>query len=201
MASCPVTSWKTDGEQWKTLLFWDPISLQMVSEAIKLKDIPWNKSYDQPRQHIKKQRHYFADKGPSTQSYGFSSSHAWMWKLDYKESWALKNWCFWTMVLEKARESPLDSKESNQSILKEIDDVHWKDWCWSWTSYTLATLCENQLIGKDSDARENNRSQEEKVWRDEMIGWHHQLNGHEFKQGFGDVQGSLVCCSPWGHNE
>ena len=73
---------------------------------------PWKKSYDKPRQHIKKQRHYFANKSPSSQSYGFSSSHVWMWELDYKESWAPKNWCFGTMVLEKTLESPLDSKES-----------------------------------------------------------------------------------------
>ena len=81
---------------------------------------PWKKSYDQPRQCIKKQRHYFANKGPSSQSYGFSSSHVWMWELDYKETWVPKNWCFWTVVLEKTLESPLDSKTSSQSILKEI---------------------------------------------------------------------------------
>ena len=72
---------------------------------------PWKKSYDQPRQHIKKQRHYFVNKGPSSQSYGFSSSHVWIWELDYKESWALKNWCFLTVVLEKTLESPLDCKD------------------------------------------------------------------------------------------
>ena len=72
---------------------------------------PWKESYDQPRQHIKKQRHYFANNGPSSQGYGFSSSHVWMWKMDYKESWALKNWCFWTVVLEKTLESPLDCKQ------------------------------------------------------------------------------------------
>ena len=72
---------------------------------------PWKKSYNQPRQHIKKQRHYFANKGPLSQSYGFSSSHIWMWELDYKESLAPKNWCFWTVVLEKTLESPLDCKE------------------------------------------------------------------------------------------
>ena len=72
---------------------------------------PWKESYEQPWQHIKKQRHYFASKGPSSQSYGFSSSHVWIWELDYKESWALKNWCFWTVVLEKTLESPLDCKE------------------------------------------------------------------------------------------
>ena len=77
-------------------------------------------NYDQPRQHNKKQRHYFANKSLSRQSYGFSSSHVWMWELDYKESWAPKNWCFWTVVLEKILESPLDCKRSNQSILKEI---------------------------------------------------------------------------------
>ena len=72
---------------------------------------PWKKSYDQPRQHIKKQRHYFAYKGLSSQGYGFSSSHVWMWELDYKESWLLKNWRFWTVVLERTLESPLDYKE------------------------------------------------------------------------------------------
>ena len=85
---------------------------------------PWKKSYDQPRQNIKKQRHYFANKGPSSQSYGFSSSHVWMWELDYKESWVPKNWSFWTVVLEKTLESPLDSKTSSQSILKEISTEH-----------------------------------------------------------------------------
>ena len=72
---------------------------------------PWKKSYEQPRQHIKKQRHYFANKGLSSQSYGFSSGHVWMRELDHKEGWAPKNWCFWTVVLEKILESPLNSKE------------------------------------------------------------------------------------------
>ena len=72
---------------------------------------PWKENYDQPRQNIQKQRHYFANKGPSSQGYGFSSGHVWMWKLNYKESWAPKNWCFWTVVLEKTLESPLDCKE------------------------------------------------------------------------------------------
>ena len=72
---------------------------------------PWKESYGQPRQHIKKQKHYFANKYPSSQGYGISSSHVWMWELDYKESWLPKNWCFWTVVLEKTLESPLDCKE------------------------------------------------------------------------------------------
>ena len=83
---------------------------------------PWKKSYEQHRQNIKKHRHYFTDIGPSSQSYGSSSSHVWMWEVDYKESWALKNWCFWTVVLEKTPESPLNSKE--------IQPVHSKDQAW-----------------------------------------------------------------------
>ena len=84
----------------------------MVTAAMKLKDsAPWKESYEKPRQHIKKQRHPFADKGPYSQNYGFSSSHVWMWELDHKEGWALKNWCFWTVVLEKTLESPLSCKE------------------------------------------------------------------------------------------
>ena len=75
---------------------------------------------DQPRHHIKMQRHYFANKGPSSHRYGFSSSHVWMWELDYKESWVPKNWCFWTVVLEKTLEVPWTARKSNQSILKEI---------------------------------------------------------------------------------
>ena len=81
---------------------------------------PWKESYDQPRYHIEKQRHYFANKGWSSQSCVFSSSHVWLWELDYKESWVLMNWCFWTVVLEKTLESPLDCKEIKRSILKEI---------------------------------------------------------------------------------
>ena len=81
---------------------------------------PLKKNYDQPRQHTKRQRHYFLDKGPFNQSYGFSCGHVWMWELDCEESWAPKNWCFWTVVLKKTLESPLDWSRSNQSILKEI---------------------------------------------------------------------------------
>ena len=93
-----------------TLIF--PKSLQMVMQPWNWKTLTsWEESYDQPRQHIKKQRHYFVNKGLSSQGYGFSSSHVWMWELDYKESWAPKNWYFWTVVLEKTLETPLDCKE------------------------------------------------------------------------------------------
>ena len=87
---------------------------------MKLKDTPWKKSYDQPRQHIKKQRHYFANKGPSSQSSGFYSSHVWMWELDHKENWAPKHWCFWMWCWRRLPRVPWTERRSNQSILKEI---------------------------------------------------------------------------------
>ena len=109
---------------------------------MKLKDTR-KENHDQPRQHIKEQRHYFANKGPSSQGYGFSSGHVWMWELDCEESWAPKNWCFWTVVLEKTLETPLHCKEI-QSVLPKGDQSwvfigSW--WCWSWSSNTLATWC------------------------------------------------------------
>ena len=114
MASGPITSWQME-KQWKQ---WQTSFWGLQNHCIWwLK--PWNKkaltscrkSYDQPRQHIKRQRCYFINRGPSSQSYGFSSSHLWMWELDHKESWAPKNWCFWTVVLKKTLESPLDCKK------------------------------------------------------------------------------------------
>ena len=105
--------------------------------------VPWKKSYAQPRQLIKKQSHYFANKSLSSQSYGFSSSYVWMWELDHEESWAPKNCCFWTVVMEKIPESPLDCKDI-QPVNPKINqswDIHWKDWCWSWNSNTLTTWC------------------------------------------------------------
>ena len=182
------------GKQWKQCqtLFWRaPKSLQMVTAAMKLKTlVPWKKSYDQPREHVKKQRHYFANKGQSSQSYGFSSSHVWMWKLDHKESWAPKNWCFWTMVLEKTLESPLNSKE--------IQPVHPKgNQPWIFIGRTDAEAeapvlwppdAKNWLIGKDPDAGKDWRQENGKT-EDEMVGWHHWLNGLEFEQTPGDGEG------------
>ena len=104
---------------------------------------PWKESYDRPRQHIKKQRHYLVNKGPSSQGYGFSSGHAWMWALEYKERWVLKNSCFWIMVLEKTFESlGLQGDPTSLSYRRPVLGVLWKDWCWSWNANTLATWCE-----------------------------------------------------------
>ena len=133
---------------------------------------PWKKSNDQPRQHIKKQRYYFADKGLSSQSYGFSSSLIWMWELDYKESWALKNWCFWTVVLERRLKSPLDCKK--------IQPVHPKgNQSWIFIGRTDAEAetpilwppdAKNWLNGKDPDAGKDWRWEEKGKtgWEDWM---------------------------------
>ena len=163
----------------------------------------WKKSYDQPTQHIKKQRYYFADKGLSSQSYDFSSSHVWMWELDYKESWVLKNWCFWTVVLEKILESSLDCKES----------VHPKgnqSWIFTGRTDTEAETpilwppdVNNWLIWKDPDAGRDWGQEKKGTTEDEMVGWHHQLDGYGFEQapGVGDGQRGLACCSPRGCKE
>ena len=133
-------------------------------------------------QHIKKQRHYFANKGPSSsQSYGFSSSQVWMWEMDYKESWAQKIWCFWTVVLEKTLESPLDCKE--------IQPVNKGNQSWIFIGRTDAEFetpilwspdAKSQLIGKDPDAGKDWRREEKGMTEGEMVGWHHWLNGHDF---------------------
>ena len=103
---------------------------------------PWKKSYHQPRQHIQKQRHYVASKGPSSQGYGFSSSHVWTWELDHEESWEPTNWCFWTVVLASLlRVLGLQGDKSCQSLRKSVLNILWKDWYWSWSSNTLATWC------------------------------------------------------------
>ena len=140
---------------------------------------PWKKSYDQPRQHIKKQRHYFANKDLSSESYGFSSSHVCMWKLKHKESWVWKNWCFWTVVLEKTLESLLDCKE--------IQLVHPKgDQSWIFIGRTDAEAetpvlwppdVKNWLTGKDPDAGKDWRLEEKGMRKDEMVGWHPWLDG------------------------
>ena len=114
MASGPITSWKSMGRQWKqyqTLVFWAPKSLQMVIATMKLKDTPWKESYDQTKQHIQKQRHYFANKGPSGQTMVFPVVMYGCESWTIKKTWVPKNWCFWTVVLEKTLESPLDCKE------------------------------------------------------------------------------------------
>ena len=150
------------------------------------------------------QRHYFANKGPFSQSYDFSSSHVWMWELDYKESWVSKNWCFWTVVLEKTLESPLDCKETQPVILKDISPEYsleglilkLKLQYLSHLMWRTDSLEKTLMLGTIEDRRR--RGQQRMRWLDGITDY-----GHEFEQapGIGDEQGSLACCSPWGGKE
>ena len=129
----------------------------------------------------------------------------WMWELDHEEGWVLKNWCLWTVVLEKTLDSPLDCRE-----IKPVHPKGNKPWLFIWRTIAEAEApilwppyVKSWLPGKDPDARKE-RGQEKKVaTEDEMVGWHHCLHGHEFEQTLGnrEGQGGLACCSPWGHNE
>ena len=155
--------------------------------------------------HIKKQRCYFAKKGPSSQGYGFSSGHVWMWELDREESWAPKNWCFWTVVLEKTLESPLDCKEI-QPVHSEGDqpwDFFGRNDAKAETPVLWPLHAKCWLIGKDCDAGWDWGQEEKGMTEDEMAGWHHWLDGRESEwiPGVGDGQGGLVCCDSWGRKE
>ena len=192
-------------KQWQTLFWGASKSLQMVTAVMKLKTLaPWKKSYDQPRQHVKKQRHYFGKKGLSSQSYGFSvvmyRCEGWtIKKAERQRIDAFELWC-WRRLLRV----PRTARRSNQLILKEIP--------WIFIGRTDATAeaailwppdVKNWLIWKDPDTGKDWRWEKKGMTEDEMVGWHHQLNGHEFEytQGVGDGQGGLACCSPWVHKE
>ena len=164
---------------------------------------PWKKSYDQPTQHFNSRD--ITNKGPSSQGYGFSSSLVWMWELDYKESWVLKNWCFWTVVLEKTLESHLDCKE--------IQPVHPKgNQFWVFIRRTDVEAetpifwppdAKSWLSGKDPDVGKDWRQEDKGMTEDGMVVWHHQLNGYDFEQTLGDSegQGRLACYSSRGCKE
>ena len=162
---------------------------------------PWKKSYDQPRQCIKKQRHCFANKDLSSQSYGFASSHVWMWELGYKKSWVLKNWCFWTVVLEKTLESPLDCEDSQPVIPKgnqawifiRRTDVEAK------TPILWPPDPKRWYIWKDPHARKievgRRRGRQRMRW---LMASSTQWIWVWVTLGVGDGQGGLACCCPWG---
>ena len=169
--------------QWGHFSADSDVLVSTVTVAMKLKDT-WKKSYDKPGQHFKKQRHYFVNKGPYSRSYGFSSSHIRMWELDHKGGWALKNWCFQTVVLEKTLESPSESKE-----IKPVSPKGNQPWIFTGRTDAEAeapTLwppdVKSGLIGKDPDAGKDWRQEEKGVTEDEIVGWHHGFNGHEFEQ-------------------
>ena len=166
---------------------------------------PWKKSYNQPRQHIKKQRYCFASRGLCSQSYGFSSSCVWMWESEYKESWVPKNWCFWSVVLKKTLENPLGCKE-----IQPVNPKGNQSWIFLGRTDAEAETpilwppdVKNWLTGKDSNAGKYWRQEEKGTTEDKMVGWHHWLDRHEIEQapGVSDGQGSLAFCSPWSCKE
>ena len=166
---------------------------------------PWKKSYDPTTHQPEKQRHYFPNKGLSSQSYGFASNHVWMLEMDHKESWVLRIHAFELWCWRKLLRVPWISKKF-KPVNPKINQ------CWKFIGKTGAEAetpilwppdVKNWLIWKDSDAGKDWRREEKGRTEDEMVGWHYWLNGHEFEWalGVGDEQGSLVCCSPWGRKE
>ena len=165
--------------------------------------IPLKKSYDKPKQYIKKQRHHFDNKCLYSQIYVFSNIHIWMWKLDHKEGLELKSWYFWIMVLDKTFESSLDCKE-----IKPVDPKGNQPWIFvgraddeAEAPIVLPPDAKSQYIGRAPAAGKDWGQEEEKATEDEMVGWHYQNNGHEFEQILQDSKGqrSLACFSSWGH--
>ena len=193
MVSGPITSWHRLGNNGNS----DRLYFLGLQNHCRWWLQPWNvktlvlwkKSYDKPRQHIKKQRHYFADKGLYGPSYDFSSSHVWMWELDCEESWVPKNWCFWTVVLEKTIESLLDCKE-----ITPVNPKGNQPWIFIGRTDAEAEAPifwppdeKSWLTEKESDAG-NYWKQEKGTTEDEVVGRYHWLSGHEFKQLRGMVK-------------
>ena len=186
MASGPITSWQIDGETMEIVADFILGGSKITADGDCSHEIEryllLGRKTMTNLDSILKNRDYLANKGPSSHSYGFSSSHVWMWELDYKESWAPKNWCFWTVVLEQTLENPLD--------YKEIQPVHPKrDQSWIFIGRTDAEAetpilwlpnAKNWLIWKDPDAGKDWRREEKEMTEDEVVGWHHGHDGHEF---------------------
>ena len=180
IASGPITSWQIDGETMETVRDFILGGSKITADGDCSHEIKilaaWKKSCDQPRQHIKKQRHYFANQGPSNQSHGFSSSHIWMWEWEHKESWVPKNWCFWTVVLEKTLESLLDCKikpvnpKGNQSwIFIEELMLKLKLQYFGHLMRRTDSLEKTLMLGKIEDRRR--RGRQRKRWLDGITDW------------------------------
>ena len=146
MAYSHITSWQIERGKVETVTDFIFFGSKITAEGDCSHEIKIHfpkQSYDKTWQCIKKQRHHFANKYPYSQSYGFSSSRVQMWELDHKESWVPQDWCFWTVVWRRLLRVPWTARRSNQSILRKSTlNIHWKDWCWSWSSNTVATWCE-----------------------------------------------------------
>ena len=205
-----VTSWEIDGETVETVSDFIFLSSKITADGdcsyeIKRRLLLVKKVMSNFWQHIKKQRHYFVNNGLSSQGYGFPSSHVWMWELDYKESWAPKNWYFWTVVLEKTLlRVPWTAGRSNQSILREISPgcsleglmlklklQYFGHLMW-WADSFAKTLMLGKIEGRRRRGRQRIR------WLDGFI---NSMEMSLSKLEVGDGQGGLVCCSIWGHRE
>ena len=178
-------------KQWQILFPWVPKSLWTITAGTKLKDVCVLENAMTNIDSIKKQRHHFANNDPCSQSYCFSSSHVEMWELDHKEGWVPKNWCFQTLVLEKTLESPLNCKE-----IKPVNPKRYQPWILIGRTDAEAEASilwppdvKSWLSGKDLDVGKDWGQEENWVTEDEMVAWHHWLNGHEFDQNLGDNEG------------
>ena len=210
MASGPITSRQTEGEKVETVTDFLFLGSKnhcrwWLKPGNQKRAASWQESYDKPRQCVEKQRHYSADKGPYSQGYGLPSGHVRLWELDHKEGRTPKNWCLWTVLLEKTPESPLESKEikpvnlkGNQpwTLIGRTDaeaeaPIFWSSDVNSWLTGKVLDA------GKDWGQKEKRAASE-----DEMAGWHYQCNRHELGQisGDGEGQGGLPCYSLWGKN-
>ena len=210
MASNPITSWQIEGGKVEAVTDFIFLGLKITADGnysreIKRHLLLGKKSCDKPRQHVKKQGHCFTDKGLYCQSYALFSSHVWLWELDHKEGWMLKNWCFWIVVLEKTLENLLDSKEIKPVNPKGNQPLTFIERTDTETEFQILWPSDEKswLIEKDPNAGKDWGQEEKGVAEDEMFGWHHWCNGHEFKLTPGDNGGqrSLGWCSPCGCKE
>ena len=206
MASSLITSWQIDGETAETVTEFIFLGSKITenggwSHEFKRHLLLGRKAMSNRDSTLKSKDITLLTKIHLVKSYGFSSSHVWMWELDHKEGWALKNWCFWTVMLNKTLESPLDYKEIQPDHPKGN-----RSWIFIGRTDAKAEIlilwppdAKSWLNWKDPDAGKDWRQEEKGMAEDEMVGWHHQLDGHEFERALriGGEQGNLVCCSSW----
>ena len=206
MVSSPITSWQIEEKKVEAVTDFLFLGSKITADGGCSHEIRWltlQKKAIINLDGVLKSRHHLANKDLYSQGYGFFSSHVRMWKLDHKEGWVPKDWCFQIVVLEKTLESPTDSKE-----VKPVHPKRNQPWIFIGRTDAEAPIlwppdAKSQLIGKDPDAGKDWRQKEKRVTEDEMVGWHHQFNGHELGQTLRDVegQGGLACCSLWGLKE
>ena len=191
MTSGPITLWQIDGAKVETMTNFIFLVSKVTADDDCIHKIKrlliLGRKDDKHRQCIKKQRHHFTDKGPYSQSYGLPSNHVWMWKLDYKEGWTLKNWCFSTVVLEKILESLLDCR-----VVNAVNSKGFQPWTFIGRTDAEAEVpifwppdVKNWFTGEDSDAGKDWGQEKKEVTEDKVVGWHHWLNGKEFEQILG----------------